>query len=628
MGKGNRNSQKRIEDQLAQEEKLLAKEKAQKAKKNGDRWIAITCIVLAVVIVAILAVSVLKETGVTLRLQNAIYVEGEKDVSVNAAMLTFFTNDYIANWYNNNYYYILVGGLSVDFNADLREQKMTATDANYMGDSSLVGTTWYDYFRNSVIENVEMYVLYAYMGKDIPECQLDDEDIKEVEDSIADIKKNLKETGYSFSEQYGQGVTEGDVRDCLMLISRASKFGEYKVEQVKDKFEKDDSLVVKYPDEHKEDFYSAKYLSYTINVSEKTEKTQARYDQAVKDAKAAAEKLATAKTPADFVTFIELYKESPSAFINGTTSADKSEDAAQQAEDKTEGKTEEKTEKETTIEELIDKYTGSINYQTGDELGDWIFEETAEENDVNIIEETGTEVVTEKNDKKETSKETGTEGSATEADTEEEVETDSKGNIVHRYDKYKVTVYMLLEKPSMDVSFTHNMAYLITDNKESAEAFLKAFLASNEKTRDNFEKLAKAEYDKLHKVDEHGDHNHAEGETEPTFSYAKVDQAKEKYFATSYDALNTWLDDDKRVAGEYTSELITVEVENNDADKTKTKYYAVLLYEDQDDPAWYVDAFNATVQKDIDDWYEVEIKKPTVTYNFDAIDAVIEKIGG
>ncbi len=583
MGKGNRNSQQRINDRLANEEKNLAREKARKSQKNTGRWVSVACIVIAALIVAILVLNVLAETGVFIRATDAITIADDKDIAVNAAMMTYFVHDFMNDWYNNYYVYVMYGLLSVNMSRDLTTQKITSNDASYLGDSTLVGTTWYDYFMDSTVESVEMYVIYAYNGKNIPECALTDEDYAEIDETISELKKSLKDNGTTLAEMYGRGVTMSDVRACYELIQRAVKFGEYKQDVIKAELEANDAPVVAYPEDNKASFYSAKYLSYTINVSEKTEKTQEAYDKAVADAKAAVEKITAAKTPAEFVNLVELYKKSPSSFISGAEEA---------AESTTETATESTTEKETTVEELIDKYTSTITWQTGNELADWIFSETVEEGDVKVITETSTETVTE----------TGTE---TEAETQEP------------YEKFKITAYMLLEESDLDHALTHNMAYLISDNKAAAEQFLAAFKANTTKTRDEFVRIAEEHYDALHASHDHS----AEDHVEPTFSFSSVDKAKEDYFAADYDAVNVWLDDAARVDGQYTESLIEISVKESDGN-TKT-YYAVVLFEKHDVEAWYADAFTGATQKKIEDWYKAEQDKKTVSFNWDVIDDIL-----
>jgi hypothetical protein len=439
---------------------------------------------------------------------------------------------------------------------------------------------------DSTVETVEMYVTYAYLGKDVAECALDADDYAEIDKTIADLKKSMKDNGTTISEMYGRGVSETDIRACFELIQRAAKFGEYKKEYFESELKADDTLVKQYPEDNKGMFYTAKYLSYSINVSEKTEGTQEKYDKAVSDAKAAMDKIAAAKTPADFVQLIELYKKSPSKFLNDEASAAAEESATT---------TETVTEKETTVEELIDSYTGTITWQTGNELGDWIFEETANEGDVNIITEASTEVVTEK-------------ATGSESQTENKVE----------YEKFKITVYMLLEEPTLDHSKTHNMAYLITDDKAEAEKLLAAFVAGTDKSRDEFVRLAEAQYDVIM-----GSHVHTdeEGHKEPTFSFAKADKAKEKYFSDSYGAINIWLDSEARADGSYTETPITITITNSD--KTTSTYYAVVLFENHDVEAWYADAFTGATNKKIDDWYKAELDKKLVTFNWDAIDDIL-----
>ena len=458
MGKGNRNSQQRLEKQLANEEKILAKEQAKKNKKASDRVIAAACIVFALLIVAVLVLNVLSEAGVFIRAKDAVALG---DVVVDSAMMTFFINDHITNWYNNYYVYMMYGMISLNMSKDFRTQKLTSNDAYYMGDSSLVGTTWYDYFINTVVESVEMYVTYATAAK-AANITLSKEDNEEIDEIISTLKDSLKSYKMSFSDQYGKGVTEKDVRRCYELIYLASAYGEFKQETIESELEKEEGMntILTYIDDNKNLFYTAKYLSYTIDVSEKKLGTQEKYDAAVKDAKAAAEKIAEAKTPADFVALVESYKKAPVTFVNGETSTETGTEIDSATTTETATSTETETKGETA--DPMEQYEETMYYETGDKLGDWIFGETepAKKNDTLIVEETGTEVVT-----LSTSTET-----ATETATESSSETANNGKIT--YETYKVTVYMLVSEPDLDRNNTHNMAYLISDNKAAAEAFI------------------------------------------------------------------------------------------------------------------------------------------------------------
>ena len=51
----------------------------------------------------------------------------------------------------------------------------------------------------------------------------------------------------------------------------------------------------------------------------------------------------------------------------------------------------------------------------------------------------------------------------------------------------------------------------------------------------------------------------------------------------------------------------------------KETYYAVLYFDSHDAEAWYVDALFGATQKMIDDWYEAELAKDLIEYDWDTI---------
>jgi hypothetical protein len=568
MGKGNRNSQEKLQNQAAVQEKQLAKKNSDNKKKKSDKAIAAACIIFALVIAAVLVLNVLGEAGVFLRGTSAME---QGDVVVDSAMMTFFINEYITNWYNNYSAYIMYGLINVDLSRDLNDQKMTSTEASYMGDSTLVGTSWYDYFVNSAMDEVKMYVTYA-AAANAAGVTLNAEDTEEIDETVDMLKDSLRAYGMSFADQYGKGVAEKDVRNCYELIYLATNYSEYKQEELKNALDTDagEDKILTYIDENKSSFYSADYLSYTIDVNSKG-LTDEAYDDLIAIAKAEAEKIAEAKTPADFVALVEAYENKDASEEETNTDAETGTDDV--------------TEEET--KDPIEEYKGTLNYETSDELGKWLFEETAEENAVKVIEETGT---------------------ATETTAKEEKETEESDDSDKTYQTFKITVYMVLKEADLNRANTHNMAYLIADNKEAAEKLLKEFAALQTKSGEKFQELAEAHYEVLHSGHDHSDEN----ATEPVFSYSNVEQAPELYFAESYGALNEWLDAEERKAGDYTDKLIEITVD-------KTTYYCALYFDGQDDPTWHVNAFNSVLSEDIDAWYQGELDKKLITVNTAAI---------
>lgn len=629
MGKGNRNDRQRVENQSANEERFLQKKKAQQSKTRSDKAIAAACIVIALIVVAILVINVFNETGVFMRIQPTMELN---DVVVDKAMMTYFVNDYINNWYNEyisyvneNYYSFLLGYMqmiSLDLSKDLSTQKITDTDVNsYLRDSSYVGRTWYDYFHDQIISTVEMYVIYANAAHKAG-ITLSDEDKKEIDEAVDSLKDSFKKSGLSMSDVYGKGVSESDIRKCYELIYLASAFGE------KNKIDIEASLrgdgypkVEEFRDEHKEDYYFAKVLSYSISLSEKKFKTEEEYDSAVEAAKAAIETIAKAKNPEQFLQFVEEYLKNPVETGSKTetteTGTKKEEDT--KAETKPGVSSETESEEETETADPLDKYTSTIYYETNDELGKWLFEgeDYAWDNAVKVLEEKGSETETET--KKPSTTESETKKPSKAADTESDSETEtgsssSSSSSAKVYKTFKVTVYMVRNHKALDMTFAQSFGYMVTTDKAAAESFLKTFnaLKDEEKTRDKFYDIADAYYEK-----HYANHVHTDDEKheDPVYSYDKVDNAKEKYFNNTYSKVNKWLDDDARVEGEYTNEYIEVTTGSGDS---KVTYYFVVYFEKHGTACWYYDVFADLTQKLIDDWYDAELKANPVEVNENA----------
>ena len=532
MGKGNRNDRQKIENQSANEERFLQKKKAQQSKTRSDKAIAAACIVIALVVVAILVLNVFNETGVFLRIQP---VMSQSDVVVDKAMMTFFVNDYINNWYNEygnyvseNYYYFLLGYMkmiSLDLSKDLSAQKITEDDVNYyLGDTGYVGRTWFDYFHDQVISTVEMYVTYANAAN-VEGITLTAEDHEEIDEIVENIKSSLKKQGAKISDYYGKGVSESDIRKCYELIYLASAFGEKNKNQIESTIKEEN--VNKFRDEHKEDYYFAKYLSYSISLSESKFKTQEEYDAAVAAAKVAINKIAEAKNPEQFLEYVEEYKKNP---IETGSKVETESETKKENETKPTQTTGTETKEETETADPLDKYTGTIYYETKDELGKWLFDETdpAWDGEVKVIEETGSETVKETESKKPTSTETESNKSSkaaeSESESESESETKTESTTTKTYKTFKITVYMVRNHRGLDMENTHNFAYLITDDKTAVESFLNEFnaLGEGEQTRDKFYDVADKYYE-----DKYANHVHSDDDdhVDPIFTYNKIDKA-------------------------------------------------------------------------------------------------------
>ena len=230
---------------------------------------------------------------------DAVAIEGEY-VEVDDKMMGFFLNDYIINWYNN--YGIYLSMFSVDLTKDLRDQTFgeCAYETYFLG---AYDGTWYDYFLDSVKEQVEGYVVYADAAV---ECgiTLTDDQLIEIETIIAGLNERMTESGANYTDWYGEGVDENAVRRCYELMFLASNFSDY----FRDKLENElsDSEAIEYRENNKQDFYSADCYVFEIElVSE--DLSDEEFDNRLGKIHNAVNAMTSAESLEEFLALVENY---------------------------------------------------------------------------------------------------------------------------------------------------------------------------------------------------------------------------------------------------------------------------------------------------------------------------------
>ena len=569
----------------------------QKTKK--DKAVAIACIVFVVLIVAVFAVTAMNETGLFIRMTKNV---SGATIDVDGAMMSFFMNDSIVNFYNNYAAYMMYGLISLDLTKDLSAQTVSATDAYYTGATS--GVTWYDYFLSTVKSEVTYYVTLAEAAKNVKDkdLSLTKEDYAEIDGIIKDITASLKENGASYSDWYGKGVTKKDVRKCYELIYLATNFAEYMQEKYELELDEDtdNKIVNKYVEDHKEDFYTAEVLKYVISVAGNKYETDALYDAAVLKAKDAAAKISGAASIEEFFSLIEEYEselaetetEETTEGTGETTTEDTTEDVT------TEGTTKEET-SEPTLEEKVEDNKVVIEYESGNDLGDWLFgsedNSAAEEGDCSYFVETETKEETTKKTKE---VEETTEGTSSSSSS-------SSSTAKKTYEVTNVTIYYVLSPSSINTDKTHDFGYIVSSDKKSLETFVQKLneaIKNGKMTKEKFVEIAEALKGEL-------------SSDITTFEYNSGEKQAEGVFKDTYKAMNEWLEDDARKDGDV-SDILTIKVDS------KTTNYAVLFFEGHNEETWYVAAYAGVVSEKFDEWYEAELKAKPLTFNTDALEKI------
>ena len=603
-------------------EPIMGKQKTMTKKSKFDKFIAIAVVALAVIIVLTLAASVMSEMGLFLKVQTAA---SAGEVSIDGAMMSFYLNDYIMNWYNTYGSYASYGYISIDITSDLSKQQF-APKGSY--DSMFLGEfkgTWYEYFMSSVKPTVERTVIYANNAKK-NNLSLDAEDKAEIEEILKGIDTTLNSLGITYSDWYGNGVNKNVVRRCYELSYLAAKYEEKIIADYEAQAESNTGDIVEYRENHKSDFYTVDCLTYTISKTSKG-MTDEEFDSWKASVKEIANGIASAKSPEEFVSLVEKYEsESKEKETTSTTSTTATTS------------TTEATETEST--EAWDKYETEIKYETetgtnaDNSLNDFFFgnEETgtdavesAGKYDGTIVEEEGT--VTEKVTtaattaaKKEATTESSSE-SASESKTETESGTKSEStttnNNVKTYDSYKVTVYYVMNPSHFDTELTHNFSYLITNDKDAITKFIENFNANETKDVDAFIDIADKMSEELHSGE---DHEHSDDEV---FSYDILEKSAASAFTANYAKLNKWIEDANR-QNNTLSDIIEIKITSTDSttNKVTTKtQYGVIFFKDHAGATWYESAKSGLVNDWIEEWYAQEQKDNGVKFT-DAINQI------
>lgn len=550
-------------------------------KTNSEIWLTVICIVLVAVVVLSILTAALTNAGFFLRISEAAATE---NFEISGAMMSYFFNEELRSWVSNNATYIqyaslypsYFGDYSVSFTTDLDQQTCKLISDSERTDDY---TTWYDYFMGLTVESVTRYLEYAEGAKKAG-VELDEDDEKEIKESINSLKADIKSLGYSLDEVYGTGISWSDIKKCFELKELAIKYAEIKIEELKGELKGDDADVLKYPEDHRSDYYSVKYLAYTIQVKESNYNNDEEFESAKLEAKAAADLIAKADTPEGFFEEILKYEESSKA---------KAEETATESATTASSTTSSTTAEETT--KTWEDYTKETYEGTGtSDLDKWLFEDGRSEEDYTVIEETATETVTTSTttsaSKEATTEESATTSEETTTSSEETTTSSSNTKEICKYSAYKIV------KPNgKNENNTFNIGYVITNDKAVAERIMKDFEEGSSRTAEILKKLGEAEADKL------------DDDSEISIDVAEQENAMPEYFENFSSDLDKWLNSDTLKSGDNTG---IVEIKPDDDDEETQ--YAIVHFDDYGKKVWYTNAFDAVMEERFENWFE-ELKK-------------------
>ena len=288
-------------------EKQQAQQKEDKQLKNYTLTFVVVMILVVAIGVSSMGISWYKTSGIPARGTVAVTIG---DTTLSNADLTYYYMDTINNFYGNAYdQYSNYASMFISMNYGLDiTQPLSAQIYN-----EATGETWADYFVDSAIESARTtYALYnlAMSGGDY---KLPEDFETQVNASLASTKALAGLYGFRTMEDYlkamyGNGADEESYVNYYRVNAIAeSYYNDYYqgLEYTKDQ-------ISAYNDEHYDEFSSFDYSyfyvpvnKYLPKVEEGTELTDAQRSAAEAEAKADADKLATAKNGEEFETLID-----------------------------------------------------------------------------------------------------------------------------------------------------------------------------------------------------------------------------------------------------------------------------------------------------------------------------------
>ncbi len=637
MGKGNRS---RIERAMNESANVSKNVQVKKNKVSGAGIFVAVAAILVVVALLIGAIGVMNDSGWFARSKTVVKTDNFK---VDGTMMNYFYTTQFNNIYQ--YYYqmysqLASSGLDVstyvysamgitDPNKSLKEQDMKVAE----GAEPL---TVFDFYMNQTEDYVTRMLTYCEWA--VKEgIALTDEDHADIEKTMESMKETYKSqkalyeqfgmayyTSFSayLAANYGTGVKERDVINCLELVTLAAKFEEQLTDEKKQEIlgDKANTAVEEFVTENPSSFLMADYYSYSFTVNNKG-LTDAEFEAKKAEILEKAKKLSEstdkeAYKAAVIDMLIEVEKETYREKNWATYLKDNNNDETL-AEEALQAYFEKTYNDDFKEQKFSATFTEGYKYPTTHtDLSKWIFGfdagehnsdckhegeheksvEAAKPGDLTYIENETEKEETVKNETtttgaSTTAEETTTDAAAPAAETTKE-ETTTKAPSTSTSNKVKVTTYTvtvyLLEKGTYrNEEITKHFGYVLFASKADAEKFYTEF-QKGEMNKDTLVELVET----------------MNGQVTP-YAYDGVeDYMPGDLQDQNLDGADKWLETAKPGTCSGIIELVHTKPASGTVKESKTTYYSVLVYDQDGYAAWYCDALTGATSDAVSDWYE------------------------
>lgn len=269
MGKSNRIRVNRANERI----KTLGVKNKQKGMPS---WaMSLITVVLAAALLLSVSGILLSANGVFNRMTTVV---SSANYKVNANMMAYYYNTQYQNFRTN--YSSYMSSFSLNPELPLDSQPFGGAEGSTNYDAMLLGEfegTWHDYFMKTTVDTVKNMLMYCEASAEL-EVALTDEDYAEINTNLEYYETLAASNGWPsvnsfYSENFGKGISESDVRKCMELSLLASKTMEKLADKI-DASVTEPEIEAKY-DGNALDYDVIDYTYYIFKVN---------YDEAAKKA--------------------------------------------------------------------------------------------------------------------------------------------------------------------------------------------------------------------------------------------------------------------------------------------------------------------------------------------------------
>ena len=234
MGKSKRIRADRARDAFSSPEKYSEQTAARKARNTTIILVA----VIALIIVTFATLAVLNKTGAFMRMSTVYSTE---NFEVNGAEVSYIYSSIYQEYY---YQGLTYGGESI---------------AQYVAQNA---TT-----PEKITAHVKEMLILCEEAK-AQGIELTEEDLTALDEEYKTLKKSLKDSGFTFAEMYGSGITGRDIKNVMKLEKLAGKIEEKKFDEFEALLKEDDAKIKEFVEDNKELFYIGGYVGGSIGNAE------------------------------------------------------------------------------------------------------------------------------------------------------------------------------------------------------------------------------------------------------------------------------------------------------------------------------------------------------------------------